>query len=239
MTKKKRRRKRRLRLSKQGALILAMFGLAAALIIGVCLLRNVPADGAQSPDDSDTAAAVGTPAAEATPEATPSPSPTAAPSRAPSGSRLPTDEEAAHAVEGIIRTSNVVLHTGPNKDYGVVKKYDVGEYLLVYAHEADYSLVQIMGDGNYGFLCTEFVTQFGVLPSEVSATPVPTVAPGAVMGIVNVEELRIRSVPSQDGNDPVGLCKRGDLLWVTLHSGEFTMLKSLKRMKRVMSLPNM
>lgn len=146
---------------------------------------------------------------------------TKAPTYAATGARLPTEEEQQGAVEGVIRTSNVVLRKGAGKSYDVIKKYDVGERVLVFALEDGYYLVRVIDDTRYGFMAAEFITKFGLLPHETSATPVPTAPEGSILGLVNVDEVSLRGVPSTHNNEPISACRRGETVWVWFKTDEF------------------
>ena len=125
-------------------------------------------------------------------------------------------------MECIIRTSNVAMRKGAGKNFDIIRKYDVGERGLLFAEENGYSLVKVLSDERYGFISSDFIVKFGLLPADAAAhTPVPAPVAGTVMGIVNVEELKLRSVPKTDGNTPIGMCKKGELIWVHFITGEF------------------
>lgn len=232
MKKRRHKHKRRMRITPRGYVILGALALIVCLVIflliRICIVYfnldekkkpavkpagDVPAATAAAPEPDDAAV---------TPGFTPSPTPTASPALASTGARLPTPEEEAGAVEGIIRTSNIAMRKGAGKDFDIVRKYNVGERLLVYAVENEYSLVRVLSDDRCGFIATEFITKFGLLPDEAaSCTPVPAAVDGAIMGLVNVDELSLRSVPAKKGNTPIGVCKNHDLVWVYLQTGEF------------------
>ena len=233
MKKHKRKRRRRVRITARGYVLIGILVLVILFLARVCVVcysRSHPeADKpAQKPAAAGNADGSTTenlsPDASAAPAVTsaPTPTPTSAPELASTGARLPTEEERKGAVEGVIRTSNVAMRRGAGKSFDIVRKYDVGERVLVYAQENEYSLVQVLSDERYGFLATDFITKFGLLPAETGArTPVPAIPSGTVMGLVNVEELSLRSVPSTKGNTPLGVCKNGALLLVQYQSGEF------------------
>lgn len=230
----KRKRRRRFRVTPHGYVVLSASSAVLLIILCVCLILALPKSAEGSGDAARPASqavyahtGVGAPAtgAEAVPTVAPTPmplpTPTPAPLRAPSGVRLPTAEEEEGAVDGILRTSGVALRKGPGKSFELLQKYDDGERLRVYAEESEYSLVQIVSDGTYGYMATEFILRFGILPGDSAATPVPTALPNAVMGLVNVTELSMRSVPSTKNNTPLGVFTRGTLLWVFYETDDF------------------
>lgn len=233
MKKYRRKRRRRVRISATGYVLIGVLVLVILFLSRICVVcysRSHPESEkpAKKPFAASTADAStgenGEPDAAASPVITPVPTPAATntPELASTGARLPTDAEREGAVEGIIRTSNVAMRKGAGKTFDIVRKYDVGERVLVYAQENEYSLVQVLSDERYGFLATEFITKFGLLPGEAGAcTPVPAIPSGAIMGLVNVEELSLRSVPSTKGNTPLGVCKSCELLFVQFQTGEF------------------
>lgn len=235
MSKRRRKHKRRIRVTPRGYAILGALALVACLLIvllvRICIVyfdqnkkektdNGTPAATASATDAASPGDETAQPAP--TPSLSPSPSPTAAAALASIGARLPTADEEAGAVAGIIRTSSIAMRKGPGQTFDKVRKYDVGERLLVYAQENEYSLVKVLSDERYGFIATEFITKFGLLPGEVAAcTPVPAVPAGTIMGIVNVEELSLRGTPSTKGNTPISVCKKQELLWVYFQTGEF------------------
>lgn len=231
MKKRRRRRKRRIRITWRGYVVLAvlLLLLAFGIRVGVVALSRHLEDVGVS-QKKDPAAATGAAQTEdglatpvlvtlspVTPPVTPSPDV----ALATTGARLPTAEEEKGAVEGVIRTSNVALRKGADTSYDKIYKYNVGERVLVYARENGFYLIKVLSDERYGFMSVDFVTKFGVLPGEAGATPMPTAIAGTVMGFVNVDELKLRSVPSTENNTPLGLCREFDLLWIYYQTDGF------------------
>lgn len=233
MKKHKRKRRRRVRITAKGYVLLGILLLVILFVARVCTVcysrshpeASKPAQNPAAASNADASAPESdAPDASSAPAVTaaPTPTPTSTPELASTGARLPTEAEREGAVEGVIRTSNVAMRKGAGKSYDIVRKYDVGERVLVYAQENEYSLVQVLSDERYGFLATDFITKFGLLPGESGAcTPVPAIPAGVTMGLVNVEEVSLRSVPSTKSNTPLGVCKNGALLFVQFQTGEF------------------
>ena len=232
MKKRRRKRRRRLHITPRGYIVISIFVL---LIVFIVLLSVALAAYGKEVRQERKAAETPAPSADAGAAASPdsvvsdtiiapaaaTPTPTATPALASPGSRLPTEEELAGAVDGVIRTSDVALRKGPGKEYEKIYKYSVGEYVQVYAEENGYTFIQVLSDQRYGFLSSDFVTKFGPLGSDAAATPVPAAPEGAVLGLVNVDELKLRSKPSTKGNEPLQMCKNGELLWVFFQTNDF------------------
>lgn len=209
----KKRKRRRFHITSNGYLALGLLILLTLIVVCVCLLARLPKGASQ--------AAAQTPAPQTpTPEPTAAQTPSPTPEKAKTGARMPTAEEEQCAVDGVIRTSRVVIRKGPGQAFDIIDKYDVGERVKVYAAEDGYYLVQVLSDQKYGFISAEFVTKFAPLPSE-GATPAPSPKAGAIMGVVNVDEVSLRGKPSTKGNEPIGVCKRGMVLWVYFKTDEF------------------
>lgn len=207
-----------MRVTRRGYVVLCAFAILVMIIVCACLLSCFAKSEADGPDATPEATES---AVSAAPTPMPTIAPTATPGQAPSGARMPTAEEEESAVDGIVRTSGVVLRNGPGQSFETVQKYDDSERVLIYAQESSYYLVQMLSDGQYGYMAAEFVIKFGLLPAETSATPVPAVPEGRIMGIVNVNEVALRTVPSTKNNTPVGVLTRGALLWVQSETDGF------------------
>ncbi len=222
---RKRKHKRRIRITPRGYLVLGVFVLFVLLIVLICMLCcGKPAE--KTEGGSYAAAPGPEPDASAQPEETPVPTPTPSPEATPSpnaaetpglssaGVRLPSAEQEAGAVSGLVRASGVALRKGSSKSYGILRKCEDGEALLVYAQENEYTFVKTLADNQFGYIATQYVQKFGLLPGEAGETPRPASRPGGIMGIVNVEEMYLRGAPSKEGNEPLGLCKKDTLVWV-------------------------
>lgn len=230
MATRRRKRRRRFRITRRGYAVLGILILIPLAFLGLRIawvyFTMEREDGGKEGTNATSAmaapeAAAATPQATAAPVFSPAPTPTSAPALATTGARLPTADEEKGAVQGVVRTSNVAMRKGPGKDFDLVHKYNIGEEVLVYALENGYTFVKVLSDERIGFISSDFVVKFALLPGEADATPVPAALAGTVMGLVNVDELKLRSVPSTHNNTPLGVCKRGDLLWIYMQAESF------------------
>lgn len=159
------------------------------------------------------------PSPERTPIPTVSPVPTPSPGMA-NDVRMPTEEQIASALDGVLNNSGVVLRKGPDSGYEVVDKYTSGTKLKIYGESGDYYFCQVIAAGKYGYMAKKFVQRFGLMPGE-SPTPSPEGKSGTVDGIVSAKKLSLRSVPTTEGNDPIGECNLDTRVWIYFETGDF------------------
>lgn len=157
---------------------------------------------------------IGTPTVS--PAKVPTPEPTGVPTATPGMAndvRMPTNEQIASAVDGKLKNSGVVLRKGTDSGYEVVDKYAAGTELKLYGVVGDYYFCQTLSDKKYGYMATKFVEQFGLLPGE-APTASPETKAGVVNGTVTATKLALRSVPTTEGNTPIGGCNKDCKVWI-------------------------
>ena len=156
-----------------------------------------------------------TPVPTATPVVTPTPSPGMA-----NDVRMPTKEQEAAAVDGELMNSGVAMRKGPDSGYEIVDKYSAGTKLKIFDVYEDYYFCQTLTDKCYGYIATKFVSRQGLLPGE-APTPVPASGANLINGVVTATKVALRSVPTTQGNDPIGTCNRDCKLWIFFETNGF------------------
>ncbi len=127
--------------------------------------------------------------------------------------RTPSPSEEKAAQEGKLSTGGVVLRSGPSQSYAIIGKYSAGTRLKIYSSEGDYSFVQVVKEGVYGYMATKFV---------VLATPAPSAPSGTVLGTVTASKVALRDKPSTgDDSKRIGEIVKGDQVIIYFQTGEF------------------
>ncbi|MBA4348078.1 MAG: hypothetical protein C0413_04425 [Clostridiales bacterium] len=173
-----------------------------------------------APVNATTTAPVATvaptaPPAASTPAATPKPDDTPEPAV-----KTPTAAQIAAAVDGTLNSSGVVLRAGPAQTYSILGKYSSGTQLKVYEASGDYFYVRIVKENLVGYIAAKFVDKAGLVPGE-NATPTPKAIAGTIPGTVSASKLALRSVPSTEGNTPIGEVVKGDAVLIYFKTGDF------------------
>lgn len=134
--------------------------------------------------------------------------------------KTPTAAQVASAVDGTLNASGVVLRAGPDPSYSILGKYSSGTQLKVYEVSGDYFYVRIVKENLVGYIASKFVDKAGLLPGE-NATPTPKAIAGTIPGTVSASKLALRSVPSTEGNTPIGEVVKGDSVLIYFKTGDF------------------
>jgi len=134
--------------------------------------------------------------------------------------KTPTAAQVASAVDGTLNASGVVLRAGPDPSYSILGKYSSGTQLKVYEVSGDYFYVRIVKENLVGYIASKFVDKAGLLPGE-NATPTPKAIAGTIPGTVSASKLALRSVPSTEGNTPIGEVVKGDSVLIFFKTGDF------------------
>ena len=179
-----------------------------------------PADGGITPTPSLAPVAPSTPTASPTPNAPETPTPTPKQPDTPVPDvQTPSPSQLETAVNGKLTSGGVVLRKGPAGTYDILGKYSSGTRLKVYAQEGDYYYVQVIAENKYGYMAVKFIEKDGLLPGE-SATPTPAAPGGAIAGTARTT-VALRSMPTTEGNSPVGQLQSGDAVYVYFKTGDF------------------
>ena len=211
------RRRRRVRLTKFGrSLLLLLLGVVLAGLTALIAVRSGAkkqaaevAEAESAPTPEPTAAVV-TPVP--TPTLVPTPSPTPRPDYADPATRIPTNEEKANAVKGVMTTGGVALRQGPESTYPKLGKYEVDTKLNVFRYENDYYLVEIVDNGTYGYMAARFV-ELTTVSQEVDNT---------VDGTVNANRIAIRSrMNSEKDETRVGYLSGGSTVQIYYGVGDY------------------
>ena len=134
--------------------------------------------------------------------------------------KTPTAAQVASAVDGTLNASGVVLRAGPDPSYSILGKYSSGTQLKVYEVSGEYFYVRIVKENLVGYIASKFVDKAGLLPGE-NATPTPKAIAGTIPGTVSASKLALRSVPSTEGNTPIGEVVKGDSVLIFFKTGDF------------------
>ena len=140
--------------------------------------------------------------------------------------KTPSPEQVQTAVDGTLNASGVALRKGPGQLYTQIAKYSSGTQLKVYEviypteGDYDYYFVKIVKENIYGYIATKFVDKAGLLPGE-SATPTPKAIAGTIPGTVSASVVALRTMPSTEGNTPIGEAKKGDSVLIYFKTGDF------------------
>lgn len=209
----KRRRKKKYRLSVFGKAVAAFF---VFIVLAVVVLTNLPntktdgvnvvIEGSGNPLER-AASADATPVPTPTPTPVPSPTPTIRMIETPVPvnavtpvplvvARTPEPQESGKAIEARLNASGVNLRAGPSANDKVIKAgYSKNTRVKVYAREGNFYYVQIISDGQFGYVSAKF------LPDLPAFTPVPVatrVPEGAVGGKIISNSLTLRKGPGTD-----------------------------------------
>lgn len=150
------------------------------------------------------------------PQDTPKPIDTPQPSvKTPSPSQVKT------AVDGKT-TTKLNLRAGASMESSVLSTYSAGTRLKIYALEGDFYFVQALDDAAYGYMAAQYVEKEGLLPGEEAPADVPE---GAVKGVVTVSKVALRTMPTTEGNSPIGEIPNGTEVLVYFQTGDFYYLE--------------
>lgn len=230
----RRRRRRGLRITPLGYIVL--FLIVAVMLVGVYFIiwsLGSGKDEAQANLGSGSVAITPTPSLAPLGDITPTPSlapvqpqteaptdvpetatPTVKPDDTPVPDvKTPSPSQVQGALDGELMSNGVVLRKGPSGTYDILKKYNSGTKLKVYAAENEYYFVQIVSDGTYGYMAQKFIEKNGLLVGE-TATPAPKVPDGAVAGVLTASVASLRNVPGTEDNTPFGQIERGANVYV-------------------------
>ena len=136
------------------------------------------------------------------------------------GVKEPTSAQIAAAVDGTLNASGVVLRAGPAQTYSILGKYSSGTQLKVYEAEGEYFFVRVVKENLVGYIAAKFVDKAGLVPGE-NATPTPKAIAGTIPGTVSASKVALRSMPSTEGNTPVGEAVKGDAVYIFFKTGDF------------------
>jgi hypothetical protein len=134
--------------------------------------------------------------------------------------KTPTAAQVAAAVDGTLNASGVVLRSGPAPTFAILAKYSSGTQLKVYEASGDYYYVRVVKENLVGYVATKFVDKAGLVPGE-NATPTPKAIAGTIPGTVSASKLALRSMPSTEGNTPLGQAVKGDSVLIFFKTGDF------------------
>lgn len=134
--------------------------------------------------------------------------------------KTPTAAQIAAAVDGTLNSSGVVLRAGPSQTYSILGKYSSGTQLKVYEASGDYFYVRVVKENLVGYIASKFVDKAGLVPGE-NATPTPKAIAGTIPGTVSASKLALRSMPSTEGNTPIGEAVKGDEVLIYFKTGDF------------------
>jgi len=134
--------------------------------------------------------------------------------------KTPSPAQVAAAVDGTLNASGVVLRAGPASTYSILGKYSSGTQLKVYEVDGDYYFVRIVKENLVGYIAAKFIDKAGLLPGE-NATPTPKAIAGTIPGTVSASKLALRSIPSTEGNTPIGEVVKGDSVLIFFKTGDF------------------
>lgn len=126
--------------------------------------------------------------------------------------RTPSPSEVNGAEEGTLITGGVVLRAGPSQSYAILGKYSSGTRLKVYSKSGDYHFVQVIKEGVYGYMATQFISLGG--------TPSPDLPSDAIVGTVTASAVALRDKPSLDSNK-LGQISKGDKVVILFKTGDF------------------
>lgn len=179
-------------------------------------LPPVQTEAAATPSMADAAGAVPDTATSA-PEA--SPTPTVKPDDTPEPDiKTPSPSQVKAAVDGKLK-ERLNLRQGPGKEYTVIGTYDSGTRLKVYALENGFYFVMVLAENKYGYMSADYVEKSGLLPGE-DATPVPDAPAGKIAGTVT-SKVALRTVPTTEGNNPVGQLEKGTSVYILFKTEKF------------------
>ncbi len=134
--------------------------------------------------------------------------------------KTPSPSQVQTAVDGTLNASGVVLRKGPEATYSIIGKYSSGTQLKVYEVDGDYYFVKVVKENIYGYFASKFVDKAGLLPGE-DATPTPKAIAGTIPGTVSASVLALRTMPSTEGNTPIGEIYKGDSVLIYFKTGDF------------------
>lgn len=176
--------------------------------------------GADTPNPT-VAPAADTPAPAETATMTPKQDDTPEPA-----TKTPSPEQVQSAVDGTLNSSGVYMRAGPGQSYSRVGTYSSGTQLKIYevvygtGGELDYYFVKVVKENLYGYIAAKFVDKAGLLPGE-SATPTPKAIAGTIPGTVSASVVALRTMPTTEGNTPIGEAKKGDSVLIYFKTGDF------------------
>ncbi len=176
-----------------------------------------------TPPLADVTASASTPTAVIQPTVSPQETPTMTPKQDDTPEpevKTPSPAQVESAVDGTLNASGVVLRKGPDATYSIIGKYSSGTQLKVYEVSGDYYFVKVVKENIYGYFASKFVDKAGLLPGE-NATPTPKAIAGTVPGTVSASVLALRTVPSTEGNTPIGEVYKGDSVLIFFKTGDF------------------
>lgn len=144
--------------------------------------------------------------------------------------KTPSSAQIKAAVDG--KTTNTVrLRRGPGTNYDILGTFSSGTQLKVYALEDDFYFVMVVKENEYGYMTAEYVEKTGLLPGE-DPTPSPKAPEGVVTGKVSASEVALRSMPSTEGNTPVGTLVSGDAVYIYFRTDDFYYLEVVQSGKK-------
>ncbi len=130
-------------------------------------------------------------------------------------------------MDGTLNSSGVYMRAGPGQSYSRVGTYSSGTQLKIYevvygtGGELDYYFVKVVKENLYGYIAAKFVDKAGLLPGE-SATPTPKAIAGTIPGTVSASVVALRTMPTTEGNTPIGEAKKGDSVLIYFKTGTST-----------------
>lgn len=128
--------------------------------------------------------------------------------------RTPSPSEVNNAQDASLITGGVVLRAGPSQSYAILGKYSSGTRLKVYSKSGDYHFVQIVKEGVYGYMATQFIS--------IGGTPSPNLPSDAIVGTVTASVVALRDKPSTGADsNKLGQISKGDQVVILFKTGEF------------------
>ena len=134
--------------------------------------------------------------------------------------RTPTPEESAAAQDGTLKTGGINMRAGPSQQYATTREsLGEGTKLKVFSTSGDYSYVQIVKTGEYGYIATKFIS----ITATTARTPSPAELSGARDGVVK-KRVNLREGPATS-HKVLGTYDPGTVLKVYSNSGEYSFVQ--------------
>ncbi|MEA4869340.1 hypothetical protein SDC9_85873 [bioreactor metagenome] len=232
-------RRRTVRITPLGYIVLSIIILVMLVGIYFIIWSMRGTSGEQPEGNLNSASVQLTPTPPLVPTNAPTQAPTAAPTAQPTNTppqtptmtpkqddtpepavKTPSAAQVSAAVDGTLNASGVALRGGPAKTYALLGTYSAGTQLKVYEVSGDYFFVKIVKENKYGYIATKFVDKAGLLPGE-NATPTPKSIAGTIPGTVSASAVALRTMPTTEGNTPIGEAKKGDSVLIFFKTGDF------------------
>lgn len=245
---KRRKKRRKIRLTPLGYVVVGIF--VIVMLVGIYFLiwslagdsgEQQQEQGIEMPGSSASAPITPTPSLPpvnipesappvTNPPETPTPEPTETPTpevqKTPEPEvQTPSPSQVKSALDGKL-TSKLNLRKGPTKDHAVIKSFESGTRLKIYAREGDFYFVMVVKENLYGYMAAQYIEKEGLLPGE-DPTPTPEAPKGAVPGKVSASTVALRSGPSTDSK-ALGDAARGDMVYVYYKVDDFYYIEIVK-----------